>query len=240
MAYCKCDNGTATVEVRKRRQRIQEFILQGITDQSQLANILGVSVPTISKDQAFIRGEWLREDIKRISEERSLYIRRMLFGASQAYSAWERSKQNEETITTEYIRKTCPDCKGGGFELNIKGEPSENWCSRCEGNGEIMLENVVRRVTGQAGDPSLLGEYRKFMEDAAKIRGVLPRERKGKQGLTNIELHRHVNYDFSRASPELVLEAKRACLRLKESIVELDQDGEVVKERSSEESDRGR
>jgi len=189
---------------RKRLSALAKLYIAGVRDRSQLAAAFGVGLMVISNDLRELFDGWLKEDIRSIAKEKSIACRQMDFGALEAINAWERSKQNREVITTEYLPRNCPDCKGSGFV-----EDTEKWCPTCDGEGRITVENVTRKIEGQAGDSSLLSSYREFIKERAKIKGLYPDSesmKKGKSQPNTIELHANARIDFSKASPEILLE----------------------------------
>lgn len=155
--------------ILKRREKVAEYLTRGCENTMSIAAALGVAQSTIQNDIKAIELMWINRAISNIGKRRELHTQRILWAAFQASNAWERSKQNAEEISTEYIPKKCPECSGTGFEAG-----TENWCNNCKGKGEVLIEKVIRRIKGQVGDPQFLRLFKDLAETAAKWDGVVP------------------------------------------------------------------
>lgn len=114
--------------------------------QQQIADELGISrsyVSTLLKNSR----ERAIAKIDEIRQEELVYqqhvLRRML---GEALSAWERSKQNEEVITTKEFRD--------------------------DETGDLGTASVTTREKGQAGDPRLLDQALKILESTRELLGM--------------------------------------------------------------------
>ena len=206
--------GGSGIEVLKRRRRVEDYLLRGLTDQNSMSVALGVSQGTISLDVKEIHGRWLREEIKVSRLKRSRRVKQLEFAAQQAIDAWERSKQNAEEISTVYTPRKCADCKGTGIQDEITG----NWCLTCNGDGKVMTEVVTKKIRGQVGDAVQLRLFKECVVEAAKIEGSYVRKAAAKSNGEGGSLGINIQLDLSKAPPDLLLQAKAAYLRLTESM----------------------
>lgn len=152
------------------RRKVRDLMLQGVTSRREMANALGVSVASIQKCIEFVQDEWIRVDksetqvrvIKRIEQ---IYKQSII----PLQKAWQASCNAAEEITTDYHQVDCPDenCVAGF----VKG--TEKWCERCDGTGKVTVEHVVRKVTGQAGNPAIQAQLLKAHELCAKLEGTI-------------------------------------------------------------------
>lgn len=188
------------IVIRDRRQKVRGMMLQGIFAQELIAARLGCSQPTISNDIREIFRLWVAEDVETTHEEVLYRVKQLELGVSESYTAFQRSKQSVEQVTTEYVKVLCPTCVG---KVNGKG------CKTCDATGAIVQENVTRRLTGQAGDASHLSNYLRFVREAAKIKGLYqkPVKRVSHQ-------HVHLNIDWERVPADQLLRTKQECNRL--------------------------
>jgi len=146
----------------KRIALMRKDMLNGLTNQAQLAIRHGVSISTTHKDVHTILREMNEESKELGKREFALSLHRLEDNIKEASMAWERSKENKEEIRTEYQKRKCQDCQGTGIEDGE--EDGEEWCVRCEGKGEYIEEVVTTKVTGQAGDVSFLKERRECIK----------------------------------------------------------------------------
>ena len=207
------------IAARKRRLKVEEFMMRGLSDLHAIAARLGVSHVTIYQDQRWIREYWLKRDIKTSRIRQTYRIKQLEFAAYESITAWERSKQNAEEITTEYIPRACPDCKGNpGMKDGVEG--ATEWCMTCDGNGKILTERMTKRVKGKSGDPAHMANYQSAIREIAKIEGHYPTVLRPKKLVNNQELHIHQGIDLSKAPPELILRAREAMLQLQQSVTD--------------------
>ncbi len=222
IAYQKEQN----IIIRKRRHEIRQMLLQGIRSQSEMAARLGISQPAVSKHIQVIYDEWLKEDIKTTRAKIRYRVRQFEQGAQEAFVAWQKSKESEEQIITEYERKNCPEC-AARLENNTvdsgkkpaknaaKTQPSKDCkiskdCKTCEGKGFILVENVTRKVTGKAGDAALLAQYNQALREAAKLEGLYIKRVKVDKPEDGGDIHLHAHgVDWSQVPAENLLRLKR-------------------------------
>jgi predicted transcriptional regulator len=188
-----------SIKVRMRRKKLRKMLLTARMNQTDMARILGVTQATISQDIKFIFNEWLAEDIQETRAEIAFRIRQLDLAAKQAYAAFQRSKRDAEQINTEYERRPCR-CKG---RQRLGKKP----CKLCGGTGERIVENVSKRVHGQAGDATLLRVYLDTIREANRIKGLYTAERREEK---RVHMHLHTNVDMDRLTDEQLLAIKKA------------------------------
>jgi len=220
------------VATRNRRQQVEEMILAGVTNQHQMAARLGVVDSTICNDVKWILKNWLDIDSKNAQYNRAKRVKQHEAGAFEALQAYKRSCDNAEEVRTTTSRQRCPDCRGTG----MVGE-TEEWCSNCNGEGEVDVEVINKSVKGQAGDSAHLREYRENIKECARLEGLhhhtvvppAPNIQIGGQAL-----HVHADGNKYKDVPEnVLLEAMSAIAKLKESAGQVI-DVETTKEKENE------
>lgn len=199
---------------RIRRQtalvKLEEHLRRGVTNQTELAAAFGVSQPTISRWISIIYDQWLRQDPERAQQERQLRVRQLEGIAHQALIDYERSRENEEEISTTYTPKKCPRCSGSGMD----SQDDEEWCPKCEGEGEIQEQTIHRRVRGKAGDVNFLRAAKECFVECAKLKALYPHT---KSIGPHVQVNQIVNsqtLDLTNVSSEDLLAAKEALARL--------------------------
>jgi len=224
------------VIARKRRikrralmQQVRTLMLQGLTNQTTIAGMIGVSQPSVGKYMKRIFEEWLGYDVRTTRQLVRYHVEQLSLGAYEAINAWEQSKQSGEAIKTDEVQRRCGICNGEGKDKNRK-------CKACGGSGEIMVENVVRTVTKQAGDSSLLRLYTDCVRGMARLEGLYgvgPRKRGGVQ--QHQHQHIHGTIDWDKVPAEKLLAVRRAHQRALESVDTMDVPSESIE---IEEGDR--
>ncbi len=199
----------ATIRRRKREQRVEDFILKGMTNQSQIAIAMGISQQAVSQYFESIRKKW-NSDSRRSNEKLREYVWRFHYAAYQAFLSYEKSRQDAEEIVTSYEQVVCKECKGSGMESE------EVWCESCSGTGKKTVEHVTRKVRGQAGDSSFLRTFKECMVEAAKLEGLYP---KTTVNVNKVQANVGVQIgltDLSRVPTERLLEIRKVVAKLAE------------------------
>jgi len=212
------------VTIRKRRSAIRDMILMSVPPEDMKVR-LGCSQATISNEIQAVFEQWALEDAASTKKKIARRVRQLELAAREAYDGFQRSKNNTETVQTAYERKPCRDCGGTGN----KGK-----CKRCQGTGEILIENVTRRVTGQAGDPTLLRVYMDSIKEAARIQGLyayIKAKYNGRKKPREVFLtHVYSGVDWDKVPTEKILQIKYACAQALESGKTIDVMSEPGKE----------
>lgn len=198
-------------EKRAREQRIEDLLLRGNTSRKKIAYALNLPIIEVANNIEQITTRWTTESIKKASYKRTLRIRQLEHAATLALASYERSRQDIEQVTTSYHKAKCSDCKGTGLI-------EERWCPTCKGTGKITVEDVTKRVTGQAGDPAFLRTFKECIVECAKLEGVYPRldpKHKPQEHTATPSQHLHLHgLDLSKCSPQALLAAKQALAEL--------------------------
>lgn len=206
------------IRARQLTQQIRELMLQGMTNQMTIAGMIGVSQPTVGKYMKRIFEGWLDYDIRTTRQLIRYRVEMLSLGAYEAFGAWEQSKQSGEATKTDEVEQRCGICNGEGKAKKAKNRK----CKACGGSGKIMVENVVRTVTKQAGDPSLLRLYTDCVRGMARLEGLYvenPRNRKAQQ---HQHQHIHGTIDWDKVPAEKLLAVRRAHQRALESVDTMD------------------
>lgn len=212
---------TPALQRRKRRQEIERRLCEGgmmsMADRREFAARWGVSVSQITADVGKIIRRWKFADEKH-SENLRLVRRRELERVRQlaAESYW-RSRQDEIEITTEMTTEPCEDCSGTGIDLE-----ADDFCERCDGNGERLVEKVRKKIKGQAGDSSFLKIMGWTVVEQARLEGLhVDRKTLEVRGqVDHKHLHAHATItkeDLARLSDDQLLELEAAQRRVLEA-----------------------
>ena len=200
--------------MKDRRLRIMKDLRKANPTTTELSARYGVSTKTILKDLRALAEELDDEIAKAIRHSKELQIERYMEAARQADETYERSKQDEETIRTEYAKIECPLCNGKGIGKRGKA------CQGCDGEGHLLEEKEVRTVKGQAGDTSALKTKVSALDSVSKVLGHFVQPRKEESPaqapgtiVYNVDLRRQ---QIANVSTEEILrrkdEAERAML----------------------------
>jgi len=200
------------VEARNRRERVEQMWLEGVFNRAKIAAALGVCKATVDNDLNYIQANWAKEDIRKSAVLRAKYTRRFEMAAYLALQSYYRSREDAEETVTQLVPKKCKDCEGG--VVVRKGRATK--CSVCKGTGLVTVELITKRVKGQAGDSSFLRTFKECMAEAAKIKGIYPKERKGPQLPLGIGGNAVVfqGVDYSKLPADLLLRTKQVLLEV--------------------------
>jgi len=203
-----------SIAVLERRRKVRDLVLQGVF-QEDIAVRLGVCEATITNDVKAIYAKWMDDDKAATKEKIARRVRQLELSAREAYNSFQASKNNVETVQTTYDRETCKTCEGTGR----KGAKP---CKVCEGTGIKLIENITRRQTGQAGDPSLLRVYVESIKEASRLQGLYAyikaryAKKKDGQPVVNVMVG-NGSIDWSRVPDEKILQIRYACAQALES-----------------------
>lgn len=189
---------------------IRQMLLKGMTSRQEMADALGVSSVTVGNYIKKIEARWDRDDRMTFRQKKKRRLEQLCMAAQKAMASYERSRQDEEEITTNYVQRKCKKCDDGLLE-------NGDWCEACDGKGKVTSEVVSRRVRGKAGDSGHLRVFLEAVEKMIKLENLYPARKeqldvRGKIGVVSASL------DFSQAPPEVILEAKRAVDLLRASV----------------------
>jgi len=100
------------VEMRARRKRVEDLLLQGVTNRRELATIFGVHSNTIAKDINIIKKQWREQDAQESVDKRAERTAQIGHVAKLALMQFEESTRPAEETTI--VAKHCEACGGTG------------------------------------------------------------------------------------------------------------------------------
>jgi len=207
------------VVTQKRRDRVRELLLSGEVCLNKIALGLGVSFATAQDDVDYVYMQFQRESRLKPSEALAEAINRFSSAAQKNLASYERSRQDAEEITTTYTPKPCYDCGGSGFK-----EGTEDWCDTCQGTGKIQVENVTRKIKGQAGDASFMAEYRKCIEMIARLKGCFAKFENVVPPLppsnNTVIFNNTAKLDVKGMSPDVLLDSMKLLAKLQPLVIQ--------------------
>jgi len=217
-------NRKLSIQREKRLVRVDEYRCQGITDCRQIGVMEGVSHVTISKDQRELDRRYREATTRGSVKRRRLAVRRIEYVAQKAMVSYERSKQNEEQITTQYVNEECKVCKGTGMR-----EGTDEWCDECKGKGIVEKEIVTKKVRGQAGDAAHLRITLDCFREVAKLQGLYLEDKESKGGTFygGNHVHKGSGEGLDEVGVERIAQAMKALdmARKGEDVIEVEVDG---------------
>lgn len=209
------------VEAYKRQRKVECALLRGHVGQQELAARYGVSQYTIAKDVRTIRQLWATSSREGAKFRRLHRIKQLEEVFRAAMESYERSRQDEEEVVTQYKPQKCFDCGGMG-KVDLED------CTTCQGTGRIVIEATTRRVRGQAGEASFLNTARQTLMSIAKLEGltvVAPTVRSQQtvviQQAGIVEGCEDAN-PFIDVPKDVLLDARRAMQRLQQARIEVE------------------
>jgi len=85
-----------TTQIAQRRQRVAELYIKGWL-QTAIAAELGISQPTVCQDLQAVRKQWRESSIRDFDAARDLELQKLDRVEREAWAAWERSQQVQES-----------------------------------------------------------------------------------------------------------------------------------------------
>jgi len=134
--------GRSPDQIRKGRAEVARLYLEGRT-QADIGAQLGLSRQQIGYDLGAVRQEWLRSSLVDFNAKRAEELARIDRLEREYWSAWEASKQDRQTSTTEQT-------------TGAEGE---------------RLKAAIRKAD-QAGDPRYLAGVERCIEARCKLLGL--------------------------------------------------------------------
>lgn len=217
------------IAVYVRRRRVREKMLDGHTNQTEIAAGEKVTPATINGDFQAIYKEWREEDPKEIELLKLIRIKELQLIKQKAMDAYEKSCESTIETTTVSKPEKCNSC-------DSTGKLKRKECKVCQGTGYRVVEVQTQRTKGRAGDAVYLAESRKCTMEMAKMQGCYP-EKKGE--IINLKMETRILHTvldvkdesnpYLGAPKEMILEAKSLKHRLDAYINGKVIEGEVVK-----------
>ena len=171
--------------------RLDTYERRGFT-QSRIASIMGVSQPQVSNDIKILRK---RRVAATLDTDAYTMAMRLAEVREEAYTAWEKSKEDSEKITTTDEQNICDACDGAG-EVLKGGE--EVICPKCSGEGYLHEKKVTTTRAGRLPDPNYLKIVRETYADERELLGldVAPKRPEGVNVNINNSQSLTLNFDM--------------------------------------------
>jgi len=200
---------------RDRMQRLAQMVTERPDmTQMEIAARFGCSQPTVSIYLHELFADWLGEDKQKAQHTFPIAVKRLEKVFALAIDGYQRSQQNVERVTTAYVPRQCPVCKGAELK-------SKKTCKACEGTGKVLEEHVTKQLTGQAGDSSFLNSATNALRQLAKLQGLYRKDvnvflQSGGGGEALVGESR---VDWSRVTPDELIAVRRMLTRAKLPLV---------------------
>jgi len=169
MGKSRPNNGRSIARQKRLQQLTHDVLDGGYVSNHELASRHGISDSLLCQDLKLIRMMMEDETEEGAKFGKNKKIKQLEMNAARALRSYERSKQDHEETSTRHEKRTCTECKG---KRELQKE-----CEECEGRGWHHEELITRKVSGQAGDPRFLAEYRNCMTDICKLQGYYPEKK---------------------------------------------------------------
>lgn len=156
------------MEMIRRRRRIGEMLLRGISNQDEMASAFDVDAKTIKKDVQYIHEKWLSEGVDDLDTRRRIRVKQLDSLMTLAINAFERSKKPKRESYIEQRPCDNPKCRSG----LVQTDSGQTECGRCHGQEWYTVER--EKVSQSGGDPAYLAVARAAVVEAARIEGVYP------------------------------------------------------------------
>jgi len=211
---------------RNRLASLRLDILEGRTNQSELAKKYNCSPATISRNVRKVWESFQREDPIESRALATRAVRRLERGMELALDGYRESCQPVEETRTETRQEACQHCSGSG-------EPESGPCNVCDATGRTTVSVTSRKVVGQSGNPSFLSVFKGLQAEVNKLEGTISETK------TVHEVKGQVYHDlrsqlesspYAGADNDAVVKALIAFDELEQSRII---DSEIVEEKSS-------
>jgi hypothetical protein len=104
------------IRILSRRSKVARLILQGITNQYEICQQLGMEPgqrTTISRDISAIKDEWRASAVRDWDEAKGKELARLELLEAEAWAAWERSKAERTSSRTRRMERPGPAAEPG-------------------------------------------------------------------------------------------------------------------------------
>ena len=149
-------------QIARDRRRITDLYLQGHI-QYDIAEQLGISQATVSRDLKAIQKEWQQSTLVDLHEAKAKELARIDRLEREYWREWEESKKDKETVIKKGVRSVAT------------GDRDE----------------ATKREEGQRGDPRYLSGVQWCIEQRCKIVGIYAAQKQeiyGKDGASTIPI----------------------------------------------------
>jgi len=173
-------NNGKKLEIEKRRLDVARVYSQGLHEQLEIAEKLGISQPTISRDLKVLKKRWMKEAVEDIDQAKGEVLREI---QEARRVAWEGYEKSLDDFKSKIIKG-----RGLGKDSQGKttGESIEQTIKTEDRNGdprflEVVMKCIDRRCklmgldapdkhehTGKGGGPIQIEEQRAAVEERLK------------------------------------------------------------------------
>lgn len=149
----------------ERKAKVAKLYLEGKA-QWEIAELVGSTQPTVSKDLAEIREQWQESYKEAFSEKVAVELAKIDKVEAAAWEGWYRSCGDVVTRskkTEKALRKPKPELSEDEDEPQGMGAPAEL----------VPIKTLIEMTRkGQAGNPSFLAEVRACIDMRLKVLGA--------------------------------------------------------------------
>jgi hypothetical protein len=144
--------------IESRRSQVARLFLQGVKRQGELASRLGVDRSTVSRDLKVLNTRWREAAVHDLDAAKGQELERIDLLEQEYWAAWEASKQERQTSTTEQTT----DAEGERLRAGIRkveqtGDPrylaGVQWCIEQRAKILGLHAPTETRLTGKDGGP---------------------------------------------------------------------------------------
>lgn len=162
------------LDMLRRRRRVGEMMLRGISSQEEIAAAFDVDAKTITKDMQAIKETWLSEGIDDLATRARVRVKQLDGVLALAINAFDRSRKPKREMSLEQRPCDNPKCRNGLVKtVDEDGHPTgQTECGRCNGKEWYTVEK--EKVTQTSGDPAYLMVAKAVIVESARIEGVYP------------------------------------------------------------------
>ena len=147
--------------------RMERLLLNGHTNQKQLAAAFGISQQAVGHKIRNIYDRWAEEAEDQSDVLRELRINQLNMLMQKSLNAYELSSKIEVPYEEEY---ECPECRGHKQMEEMPGEFAP--CPVCSGTGVVTEDNI--KVVEGPGDVAYLKLGKELIIEMSKLSGVYP------------------------------------------------------------------
>jgi hypothetical protein len=151
-------------EIKRRRLKVAMMYTEGLT-LGQIADKLEVAEGTITKDMRDIRAYWLEKASLEMSERKAEELAKLDRVESEAWAAWQRSKESKTTISEKFedMRAPEPDDEEYRAKKRKGGKPVY-----------VPFKKITEKKTGERdGDPRYLEVIERCVTMRLRVLGML-------------------------------------------------------------------
>ena len=179
-------------QIAERRARVAKLLQQGVKP-VDIAEEIGVSMPTVVRDVKLMRKDWQMDAKQSLDELHQEQVGKFLWAERMSQEGFERSREPWQEA------------------FDLFKEELQEFLTSDDPEIKPLTKALDRLVATRPGDPAFLKLFQEAVDRETKLMGLYGRE--------TIDLNQTVRFDFSQLSAterELLrttLELKRECER---------------------------